>query len=75
MTTIKVFTSRSCGPCATYKEQLSGLPNITYVDVDDPNNVGEAIAFNIRQVPTTVFESGEVLTGVYSREDIVRLMG
>lgn len=72
--TIKVFTSRSCAPCQVYKTQLEGIPNVTYVDIDDPANVPEAIALNIMQVPTTVFSSGVIWTGVRSREEVLGML-
>lgn len=64
---VRVFTSRTCGPCYTYKQNLMGLDGIEYIDVDDPANLSTAIAEQIMQVPTTIFESGLRLTGVQER--------
>jgi glutaredoxin len=72
---IKVFTSRSCGPCATYKQNLEGLDGVEYIDVDDPANISEAISYGVMQVPTTVFENGEVWTGVRARGDVEAVLG
>jgi hypothetical protein len=66
----KIFTSKSCGPCATYKQNLAGLDGIMFIDVDEPENIGEAIAYNVMQVPTTVFEDGTIWTGVRARGEV-----
>lgn len=65
----KVFTSRTCGPCATYKRNLEGLSDVEFIDIDDPANIDQAIAAGVMMVPTTVFPDGTTWTGVRSREE------
>lgn len=72
--TLTVFTSSDCGPCATYKQEIAGLPDIEIVDVDDPANIDRAIQAQAWQVPTSITDTGLRWTGVRSRAEVVAIL-
>ena len=58
MKTVKYFSAVWCGPCQTFKPTMTELAsqghNIEFIDVDTNNEA--AAQYNVRSVPTIVFE-------------------
>ncbi len=54
------FSAAWCGPCKVlapiFNEVKADTPDVVFVDVDVDQNSALAIEYNIRSVPTLVFE-------------------
>jgi len=70
-----VYTSKNCGPCVKYKQELAGIDGIEIVDVDDPANVERAISDQVWQVPTSILPDGTRFVGWRGREEVMGLLG
>lgn len=69
-----VYTSKNCGPCGKYKQELAGIDGIEIVDVDDPNNIERAIQDQIWQVPTSILPDGTRFVGWKARSEVLGLL-
>lgn len=69
-----IYTSKTCGPCLKYKQELQGIDGIELVDVDDPENVERAIQDQVWQVPTSILPDGTRFVGWRSREDVLGML-
>lgn len=61
MRVLKVFTSKTCGPCKVMKPLLAGL-NITVVEIDVEDHPELAARNLVRGVPTLkLFDNNDLL--------------
>ena len=79
MKTLKYFTATWCGPCQRFKPIMQEVANegthVQFIDIDTDQGRMFADQFNVRSVPTVIFEENgsEVnrLIGATSKQTIL----
>ena len=59
MKTVKYFTAKWCGPCQQFKpimQEVSNVHHVQFIDIDSDQGRMFANKYNVRSVPTLVFE-------------------
>lgn len=71
-----LFGAVWCANCNSVKPIIdnSGI-DYTYVDIDNPENVGVVQSNNIRSLPTLVTESGDRYVGLLKIKEYVNSQG
>ncbi len=62
MKTVKYFTAKWCGPCQQFKpimQEVSNVHHVQFIDIDSDQGRMFANKYNVRSVPTLVFEQGD----------------
>jgi len=58
---ILVFKKKNCSPCENLSKDLEGvnLP-LTFIDIENPDNLDICEEFNIKKVPTVIFTKDNI---------------